>query len=193
MKRVRAKLRLLSDSAYSGSGDIHALRVTISRSAADKLSLCESSNDDRGTLAIVAPENVALTCPGLFVDYAIVDDHEVPSSAASRSAVVIFVTREFLKRRRGWGDGQAVDVLCGVRCPRLTKVSLLARNADAYAKLNSSSLWEVLGGGVGSDGVLCRMDDSLATFPGDTVLVVDCEPTRQGLIVPETQVLASRA
>lgn len=190
MKRVRAKLRLMPDSASSGRGDDNDLRVRISRSVAEELSV--GSTPDDGTLALVDPENVALTCPGLFVDYAVVGDREVPSSASSGDAAALFVTREFLKRRRGWGEGQAVDVLCGVRCPRLTKVSLLARSAEAYARLNSPSLWEALGGGERSDGILCRMDDSLAAFGGDAVLVVDCEPTRQGLIVPETQVVVIR-
>ncbi|XP_049527504.1 peroxisome assembly factor 2-like [Dermacentor silvarum] len=190
MKRVRAKLRLMPDSASSGRGDDNDLRVRISQSVAEELSV--GSTPDDGTLALVDPENVALTCPGLFVDYAVVGDREVPSSASSGDAAALFVTREFLKRRRGWGEGQAVDVLCGVRCPRLTKVSLLARSAEAYARLNSPSLWEALGGGERSDGILCRMDDSLAAFGGDAVLVVDCEPTRQGLIVPETQVVVIR-
>ncbi|XP_037501291.1 uncharacterized protein LOC119375172 [Rhipicephalus sanguineus] len=191
MKRVRATLRLLPDSASSGSGDSNGLRVRISRSVAEKLSIGESATDN--TLALVAPENVSLTCPGLFVDYVVVGDREVPGSTSSANTVALFVTRDFLNRRRGWEDGQAVDVLCGVRCPRLTKVSLLARSADAYTKLNGADLWEALGGGVGgSEGVLCRMDDSLAAFGGDTVLVVDCEPTRQGLIVAETEVVVIR-
>ncbi|XP_075722884.1 peroxisomal ATPase PEX6 isoform X2 [Rhipicephalus microplus] len=190
MKRVRTKLRLLPDSASSGSCDSNGLHVRISRNVADELSLGDGTTD--GTLALVAPENVSLTYPGLFVNYEVVDDREVPSLSYSGTNVALFVTRDFLKRRRGWEDGQAVDVLCGVRCPRLTKVSLLARSPDAYAKLNSADLWEVLGGGAGRDGVLCRMDDSLAAFGGDTVLVVDCEPTRQGLIVAETQVVVIR-
>ncbi|KAL1445588.1 hypothetical protein MTO96_044934 [Rhipicephalus appendiculatus] len=191
MKRVRAKLRLLPDPVSSGSGDSNGMRVRISRNVAEKLSVGDGTSD--GTLALVAPRKRLAHVSGPFRQ---LRGRGRPRSAEfgvfRETAIALFVTRDFLKRRRGWEDGQAVDVLCGVRCPRLTKVSLLARSADAYAKLNSADLWEALGGGAGSDGVLCRMDDSLAAFGGDTVLVVDCEPTRQGLIVAETQVVVIR-
>ncbi|KAL3218673.1 hypothetical protein MRX96_031412 [Rhipicephalus microplus] len=165
MKRVRTKLRLLPDSASSGSCDSNGLHVRISRNVADELSVGDGTTD--GTLALVAPENVSLTYPGLFVNYEVVDDREVPSLSYSGTTVALFVTRDFLKRRRGWEDGQAVDVLCGVRCPRLTKVP----GATAYCVA-----WTT----------------ALPPSVGDTVLVVDCEPTRQGLIVAETQVVVIR-
>lgn len=198
-KRVRAKVQLLDESA-AGDGFGQPLHVRISGSTADQL-LCDTS-DDGGTLALVTPENVALTSPGLFVNYKIVDDGKAPAAAVKPSpsgeCVKLFVTWEFQRRHPRWvHSGAVVDVLCGVRCPRLAKVSLLARSADAYEKLNGPSLWEALGGGErferSAGGILCRMDDSLATFEGDSVLVVDCEPTRQGLIVPETQVVGIRS
>ncbi|XP_077521191.1 peroxisomal ATPase PEX6-like isoform X1 [Amblyomma americanum] len=194
-KRVRAKVQLLDESS-SGDGFGQSLHVRISKTTADQL-LADPSDDD-GTLALVSPENVALRSPGLFVNYKIVGGAPAaeaePSSAGE--SVRLFVTREFRRRHPKWAHRE-VDVLCGVRCPRLAKVSLLARGAEAYEKLNGPRLWEALGGGErderGAAGILCRMDDSLAAFEGDSVLVVDCEPTRQGLIVPETQVVVIRS
>lgn len=188
MKRIRAVLRLLSESEADRTQPLH---VRISRRDADKLLLGGPSDDD--TLALAAPGNVQLTSPGLFVNYVIVDDDDAAtSSSAPSDSVEVLVTRELLKRC-ALRDGQAMVVVRGVRCPRLSKVSLLARSAEVYAQLNRPQLWEALSGGLAQRGVLCRMNDSLAGFDGHSVLVLDCEPTRQGLIVPETQVVVIRS
>lgn len=187
MKRIRAVLRLLSESEADRSQPLH---VRISRRDADKLLLGGPSDD--GTLALAAPGNVRLTSPGLFVNYVIVDnDDSATSSPAPSDSVEVLVTRELLKRY-ALKNGQAMVVVRGVRCPRLSEVCLLARSAEVYAQLNGPQLWEALSGGSAQRGVLCRMNDSLAGFDGHSVLVLDCEPTRQGLIVPKTQVVVIR-
>lgn len=121
------------------------------------------STPSRNVVAVAAPDNLRFSVPGDFIRYG--DDGVVSEDETSRLPA-------------------EVDLLTSVRCPDLTKVSLLTSDEELYKSLCSDRLWELLS--ANGEPLLCRVGDKL---PGhQDLLVADCEPTKQGLLTPETQV-----
>lgn len=122
------------------------------------------STPSRNVVAVAAPDNLRFSVPGDFIRYG--DDGVVSEDETSRLPA-------------------EVDLLTSVRCPDLTKVSLLTSDEELYKSLCSDRLWELLS--TNGEPLLCRVGDKL---PGhQDLLVADCEPTKQGLLTPETQVV----
>ncbi|CAN8004679.1 unnamed protein product, partial [Ixodes hexagonus] len=135
---------------------------------------------DANVIALTGWEDVRLSSPGLLMTCDLVEgcDEACVGSAEAAAAVLLHVHEHFI-RRHGLSEPLAlVSPLCW---PRLSRLSVLAADGEQYEGLRDGRVLRDMA----EKGRLCRVGDCLQR----DLVVVDCQPTRQGLLAPDTQVL----
>ncbi|EEC19588.1 hypothetical protein IscW_ISCW013535 [Ixodes scapularis] len=163
MKRVRVKLCACT------TGD------------AVKLSPKHAEWADNNVVALTSWENVRLSSPGLLVPCELIEGcDEACARSVGAGAVLLHVHEQFARR---YCLSEPLALLSPLSWPRLDRLSVLATDGQRYEELRDGQALRAMA----EERRLCRVGDCLQR----DLVVVDCQPTRQGVLVPETQTSVS--
>lgn len=161
MKRVRVKLCACT------TGD------------AVKLSPKHAEWADNNVVALTSWENVRLSSPGLLVPCELIEGCDEACARSVGAGVVLLHVHEQFARR--YSLSEPLALVSPLSWPRLDRLSVLATDGQRYEELRDGQALRAMA----EERRLCRVGDCLQR----DLVVVDCQPTRQGVLVPETQVL----
>lgn len=144
-----------------------------------RLSTKHAGWTDGNVIALTSWDNARLSLPGLLVSCDLIEDCDDACARPTDTGVVLLHVHEHFVRRHGLSEPLAL--VSPQRWPRLSKLSVLAADGERYEQLRDGRAL----GAMAEVRRLCRVGDSLQR----DVVVVDCQPTRQGVLTPDTQVL----